>query len=114
MAAGASPSDMFGGVESLLKDSQDWVFQDQAQLAVGFDNWNALTGQEDWMESRPSPTGGPYAANPAASAPPANNAQVNGYPAGYTNVGMAGMGGVNTGINGYANLTNYNENEWYQ
>jgi len=30
---------MFGGVEQLLRDSQDWVFQDQAQLATGFENW---------------------------------------------------------------------------
>ncbi|KAF1817127.1 hypothetical protein P152DRAFT_387063 [Eremomyces bilateralis CBS 781.70] len=33
-----SPSDMFGGVNALLRET-DWWFQDQAQLARGFGNW---------------------------------------------------------------------------
>ena len=37
----------FGGVDSLLEESQDWWFKDQAQLATGFDNWNAPT--QDWF-----------------------------------------------------------------
>ena len=38
---------LFGGVDSLLEESQDWWLKDQAQLAVGFDNWNAPT--QDWF-----------------------------------------------------------------
>ncbi len=37
----------FGGVDSLMEESQDWWFKDQAQLAMGFDNWNAPT--QDWF-----------------------------------------------------------------
>ncbi|KAK5121484.1 Nitrogen assimilation transcription factor nit-4 [Meristemomyces frigidus] len=37
-----SPSDIFGGVDQLLRDSQDWVYRDQAQFATGFENWNDL------------------------------------------------------------------------
>ena len=38
---------LFGGVDSLMEESQDWWFKDQAQLAMGFDNWNAPT--QDWF-----------------------------------------------------------------
>lgn len=31
--------DRFGGVEQLLRDSQNWVYRDQAQYATGFGNW---------------------------------------------------------------------------
>lgn len=37
-----SPSTLFGGVEALV-ESQDWWLRDQANLAIGFDNWD-LTG----------------------------------------------------------------------
>lgn len=40
--SGGSPSDMFGGVEQLIRDSQDWVYRDQAQFAMGFENWGGL------------------------------------------------------------------------
>lgn len=33
---------MFGGVEQLLRDTSDWAYRDQAQLATEFGNWNAL------------------------------------------------------------------------
>lgn len=38
----ASPSDMFGGVEQLLHESNDWTYRDQAQLATGFENWTGV------------------------------------------------------------------------
>jgi Fungal specific transcription factor domain len=38
---------LFGGIDSLMEDSQDWWFKDQAQLASGFDNWTAPT--QDWF-----------------------------------------------------------------
>lgn len=37
-----SPSEMFGGVDQLLHDGRDWVFQDQTQLASGFENWEGF------------------------------------------------------------------------
>lgn len=43
---GANAARLFGGVDSLIEDSQDWWFKDQSQLAMGFDNWNAPT--QDW------------------------------------------------------------------
>ena len=38
---------LFGGIDSLMEDSQDWWYKDQTQLALGFDNWNAPT--QDWF-----------------------------------------------------------------
>jgi hypothetical protein len=37
---------MFGGVDALA-DSQDWWLRDQANLAVGFDNWMGMGTSED-------------------------------------------------------------------
>ena len=37
-----SPSDMFGGVEQLIRESQDWIYRDSVQVATGFDNWDPL------------------------------------------------------------------------
>lgn len=39
-------SRLFGGVDSLMEDSQDWWYKDQSQLAMGFDNWGEPT--QDW------------------------------------------------------------------
>lgn len=66
----ASPSDLFGGVDQLLRTSaaadngQDWWMRDQSQLAVGFDNWSESAAE--WFAS-----GGGGAADPAAM--PAGN-----------------------------------------
>ena len=38
---------LFGGVDSLMEESQDWWLKDQSQLAHGFDNWTAPT--QDWF-----------------------------------------------------------------
>ena len=38
MTRQVSPNTMFGGVEALAA-SQDWWLRDQANLAIGFDNW---------------------------------------------------------------------------
>lgn len=37
---------LFGGIESLMQESQDWWYKDQNQLAQGFDNWNGPSS--DW------------------------------------------------------------------
>lgn len=41
-----SPSTMFGGVDALVA-SQDWWLRDQANLAVGFENWMVAGGNGD-------------------------------------------------------------------
>ena len=35
----ADPARLFGGVESLVEESQDWWLKDQSALAMGFNNW---------------------------------------------------------------------------
>jgi hypothetical protein len=37
---------MFGGVDSLVEESQDWWLKDQSALALGFDNW--IDAGTDW------------------------------------------------------------------
>ncbi len=41
-----NPAKLFGGVDSLIEDTQDWFFKDQNQLAMGFGNWGEPT--QDW------------------------------------------------------------------
>ncbi|KAJ9669543.1 Nitrogen assimilation transcription factor nit-4 [Coniosporium apollinis] len=49
-AASMSPSELFGGVDQLLREGQDWWLRDQSQLAMGFDNWNmAEAGDMSWI-----------------------------------------------------------------
>ncbi len=55
-AAGNSPTDpavLFGGVDRLVEDSQDWWLRDQSALAIGFNNWIDAGGgrsapPQDW------------------------------------------------------------------
>lgn len=42
----ASAQALFGGVESLIGESQDWWYNDQNQLAQGFENWTSP--EPDW------------------------------------------------------------------
>ncbi|EXJ78757.1 hypothetical protein A1O1_09159 [Capronia coronata CBS 617.96] len=41
---------LFGGIDSLIEETQDWIFKDQSQLAMGFENWGGGDGdtQQDW------------------------------------------------------------------
>ncbi|KAF2682089.1 pathway-specific nitrogen regulator [Lentithecium fluviatile CBS 122367] len=104
---GNSPSQLFGGVEQLIREGQDWWLRDQNQLAVGFDNWNY--NAEDiasWFASQggvgsPGQTGG-FATSPVL------NGAMNGGAVGGAN-GANGLNGYENGLNGYPN-----ESEWYQ
>lgn len=49
-----SPSILFGGVESLVEESQDWWLRDQSALALGFDNW--VDPAVDWTNMDTSPS----------------------------------------------------------
>jgi hypothetical protein len=49
----ADPVRLFGGVESLVEESQDWWLKDQSALAMGFNNWvdpgtGRSAAQQDW------------------------------------------------------------------
>ena len=109
---------MFGGVEQLIRDSQDWVYRDQAQFANGFDNWtgtdvdpaiwaNGVVGDGSTNRGAvgPAVSGGMGMSNGQASMYGANgNNVMNGYP---------GMDWVN-GSSNYNHMALYNEDEWYQ
>ncbi|KAF2750188.1 hypothetical protein M011DRAFT_417906 [Sporormia fimetaria CBS 119925] len=66
-SSGNSPSHLFGGVEQLIREGQDWFVRDQAQLALGFENWNNIPQTEDyaWLNAMAS-----------GSMAPASSAQV--------------------------------------
>ncbi|KAF2451687.1 hypothetical protein P171DRAFT_426166 [Karstenula rhodostoma CBS 690.94] len=103
---GASPSQLFGGVEQLIREGQDWWLRDQNQLAYGFDNWNH--GVED-MAGWFAPQGNGVVGSPTLvvhAGPGAAPEGMNGGP-----VVMNGNGGVNGFGQG---LNAYNEQEWYQ
>lgn len=134
--AGGSPSDMFGGVEQLLRDSQDWAYRDQAQLATGFDNWNPPmpgAGMEQWTPhanmgmQAPNATamnGGPVGGGTgmmqqqhqqqaaSVSMPPNQNSGMYNAAGGMDSMGMANW--LN-GMNAYNSMAaSYDEDEWYR
>lgn len=88
----ASPSDMFGGVDQLLRTSdngQDWWMRDQSQLAMGFDNWTDAEAAGAWfaagmpdsgMQQPPSSTSPPFA--PTSGGPIGGSARPPGAPLG--------------------------------
>lgn len=45
--APATAAKLFGGIDSLIEQSQDWWYHDQSQIAMGFDNWNTPS-TSDW------------------------------------------------------------------
>jgi len=123
----ASPSDMFGGVEQLLRDSSDWVFHDQASLASGLGNWGMQSGGAwgqglgDDIMGNPNTTGSPSWAEVGMSPASAIDSQ------GQAQFGMVGLGGnvgaatgsgadVNGGSNGmiFNSLGGYDEEGWYR
>lgn len=108
-AAGASPSQLFGGVDQLLREGQDWMVRDQSQLASGFDNWAtqnldeiaswfAAGGQVGGMNG--GPVGGGYTGNGSGSG------SGNGVSGGVSNMG------VDPELNGLQGFT-YDERSWY-
>ena len=115
--AGNSPSQLFGGVDQLIREGQDWIYRDQTQLASGFDNWNpqSIDDIASWFASTaPSANGYPGTSNPVVNAdmggrPIAENA-TNGYPNVHGTADMNGLAGVNyLGMQGFA----YDEGSWY-
>ncbi|KAF2083165.1 hypothetical protein K490DRAFT_76754 [Saccharata proteae CBS 121410] len=127
--AGGSPSDLFGGVDALLRESQDnWWLRDQNQLALGFDNWGMSAEDMAFINrnngSAPSPAGaliggggrggamkGAAGGVGAVAVPPGSGSHGGAVAPPTNGVG----GGVNVGaVNGYGAMHMYNEDEWYQ
>jgi hypothetical protein len=92
--AGGSPSALFGGVDQLLRDSQDWWLRDQSQLAMGFEQWPL--GEGDWMASGSSP---PATTNGLGFVTTNGTGTFNG---------ANSVNGLGSGLNQYPD-----ENEWY-
>ncbi|CAD0088732.1 unnamed protein product [Aureobasidium vineae] len=114
--AAASPSDMFGGVEQLLRESQDWVFRDQAQLASGFGNWGGAGLDLGVASLGQSPvTAGPAAAA-AALGGFSSAAAAAGFPSVIGGVGLSAQQQQQTRQqeDGFDTMTTYDEREWYQ
>lgn len=117
--AGNSPSQLFGGVDQLIREGRDWIFRDQAQLAHGFDNWNpqSIDDIASWFAANPSPSNGyPTTNNPAMGV------QMNGGPVGGAAGGANGYASVNggaagnvAGLNGITGIQGftYDESTWY-
>ncbi|KAK7526961.1 fungal-specific transcription factor domain-containing protein [Phyllosticta citriasiana] len=135
--AGGSPCDLFGGVDALLRESQDnWWLRDQSALALGFDNWGvgrAGSGGTEDAYLGASGSGASGNLNPTSTTTTAGpfGAGLNGLSAGEraTGAGVGTDGNVNastapsaTGPSGIPDfgglrfgLTNlYNEEEWYR
>ncbi|CBX93814.1 predicted protein [Plenodomus lingam JN3] len=114
--AGNSPSQLFGGVDQLLREGQDWIYRDQTQLASGFENWNpqSIDDIASWSTSTASlanryPVSG-------------NSVDVNGGgPVGGSLDGFPAMSG-NLNLNGVSGINGmgippgfpYDERTWYE
>ncbi len=111
---------MFGGVEQLIRDSQDWVYRDQAQYA---ENWHGVEVDPSAWATGPSIShggangvGGGGAVSSAMSMPMpspsaaayAGTAVGNGVPGGFPPNSWL------VGLNPYNSVATYNEDEWYQ
>ena len=101
-----SPSDIFGGVEQLLRDSQDWVYRDQAQLAHGFGNWGGLDLAAASLGQSPVNTGPNMGSFSAAG----------GYAPGGRNIDSQQQVAQQQQQqqNVFGSMTDYDEQEWYQ
>lgn len=121
-----SPSDMFGGVEQLLRDSTDWAFRDQAQMAAGFGNWNQVeVDSSPWSQPSavtngatqiPAPVSGPVGgqAHGMNNGVAVQNANMN-YTTSPNAMDTSAMTNWLNSMNAYNNMAGtYDEEEWYQ
>lgn len=116
----ASPSDIFGGIDQLIRDSQDWAYRDQVQLATGLGNWNGIDSDpSSWMNAAIGEGLAP-GGSAALGAPPAATVPATTGNMGFAMNGMTGASGYGltstwaNGITPYNPLMDYNEDEWYQ
>ncbi|OJD35652.1 fungal specific transcription factor [Diplodia corticola] len=125
VSLGGSPSDLFGGVDALLRENQDnWWLRDQSQLAVGFDNWGMNAEEMAYLNR--SPIAAATASNgvgqslqqqqlPISLAAAAEDIAKTSYANGVAGSGVNRNGIGATVMNGgYGAMNLYNEDEWYQ
>jgi hypothetical protein len=121
---------MFGGVEQLIRESSDWAYRDQAQLATGFENWNTSDPPDPSTNWLNGPNGDASASFPVpqqqvqAPVAPAAAAAAPVVPTYGMPNGVATSNAVNAntyammnwmnGANPYTNMMNYDEDEWYR
>ena len=99
-----SPSVLFGGVDSLIEESQDWWLKDQSALAMGFDNWND-------METEPTLLGNGISQGIANDL---GNGPGNGFGAGINGGGNDEIIGNSMGYMDYGALSyGYNDDKLY-
>ncbi|KAF7442573.1 pathway-specific nitrogen regulator [Pyrenophora tritici-repentis] len=138
----SSPSQLFGGVDQLLREGQDWIYRDQAQLATDFENWTANgIGMDDYASWFAGTAGASPVAmgfTSGATSAPLLASEMNGGPVGGSvNLNTAGSAAVNAGYpNGHSSAANpagltgfaapgglggiglqglmYDEQSWYQ
>ncbi|KAI9668045.1 MAG: hypothetical protein M1821_000865 [Bathelium mastoideum] len=126
----ASPTSMFGGMEQLIREGQDWALRDQQNLALGFGNWDTTVWPDmSWVnDGSNGATSVPTASNASMHAPIATGTApgpemnvtgpngVNGMTMMNPMNGANGANGVN-GMNGmnWARTHGYidNESDWY-
>ena len=114
-AAVGSPSNMFGGIEQLIQESNDWTYRDQAQLATGFENWTGMDVSPAIWQNGGSMPGQISGVSTAAGT--VGGAMVASMPAttGYAQNVSAGESAYPTfAMNGANFMAGYNEEEWYQ
>lgn len=56
-SAQMSPSTVFGGIDSLVRESEGWWVKDQSALARGFGNWGGLESDMSLSNGAALPTG---------------------------------------------------------
>jgi hypothetical protein len=92
-SSNANAAVLFGGVDSLVEESQDWWLKDQSALALGFDNW--IDANTDWAGLGLGSTfgiGGNAASGPSGNSVSTTSALTNANLAGYTYPGRSGNG----------------------
>jgi hypothetical protein len=116
-----SPSALFGGVEQLLREGQDWWVKDQNQLAAGFGHWPRDMDHVAWLAANgphgPNggiPLGTPTTVHPLQP-PQQQQQQQQQAPFSNNNEDYSGLFTTVNGNNGAFNgIDSYpNENEWY-
>ncbi|KAF1948371.1 pathway-specific nitrogen regulator [Byssothecium circinans] len=125
-STGNSPSQLFGGVEQLMREGQDWWLRDQNQLAIGFDNWGYGGGDDlaNWFAGQgqggavASPGSGNFATGAVGNGGVGVDAAMNGGAVGANPNGNGNSNANGGGLNGFGGYNGqgglYNESEWYQ
>ena len=121
-----SPSEMFGGVDQLIRETQDWIYRDSQQVATGFENWDDLSMDPLTWTNGVAPDGTTLGGMAPGTMPMTTGGQGQMYAGGLTANANAGVD-LNTNVTlggGYPMMqwlsnaddmaTYYNEGAFYQ